>query len=144
MYPAYRRLPERSRQLLDAMDIKFPEVLPTIVRVDQSEPGVGVDQIPCTTPTGLYWCAHQCRALQGFELMRLQGFVMSEDVMDNWSSNFLQDLAGNSFCVFSGLVFTLVGIAGMAVADDQRGLGAERIQALTFVPGAEESKSDAE
>ena len=144
VYPAYKKLPERCRQLLDGMDVRFPEVVATIVRLDQSEAGKGVDQIPCITPSGMFWAAHQCRLLQGYELMRLQGFVLADSDLDKWPSRFLQDLAGNSFCVFSGLVFILVGVTGLAAAAAQRKLGADLIRSLQFVPGMDESDSDGE
>lgn len=39
VYPEYLRLSERCKSALDRHDVQFPEALPTIIRLDQSEAG---------------------------------------------------------------------------------------------------------
>ena len=48
-------------------------------------------------------------------MMALQGFHFDECILDNYSSTFLQDLAGNSFNVANAAVFIVLSITGLAV-----------------------------
>ena len=99
--------------MLDQRGVRFPEYSPMMVRLDQSEPGVSLNLCPCITPGGTYWVAHQCRLARGIELMRMQGFPLNEEFMLEWPSAFLQDLAGNSFCVTNAMIFIVLAMVGL-------------------------------
>lgn len=119
-YPEYIALPERMRLMLDRRGIRFPEPSALVVRLDQSEAGIGRDQVPCVTPHGAYWAAHQCRLLTGWECMALQGFHLPEDYMQRYSSAFLQDLAGNAFNIGNCAVFVVLALLGLGDAQRER------------------------
>jgi len=57
---------------------------------------------PCVTPHGRFWSHDECRILRGEELLALQGVWLPERLKClPWAdSDFLQNLAGNSFNAF--------------------------------------------
>ena len=115
--------------MLDQRSVRFLECNPIMIRLDQSEPEVSLNLCPCITPGGTYWVAHQCRLARGIELMRMQGFPLSDEFMHEWPSTLLQDLAGNSFCVTNAMIFIVLAMVGLG-----RIQRSQAIQDLQFDP----------
>ena len=115
-YPEYRLLSERCKSSLDRHNIKCPKDTPTIIRLDQTEAGISRRQAPCITPGGVYGVGHRCRLLRGTESMALQGFPLTDSRLSEYSSAFLQNLAGNAFNVPNAMVAIVCVIAGFSVA----------------------------
>ena len=146
VFPEYERLPERCRTSLDLRGVRFPEPEPMVVRLDQSEPGVAWGYSPCVTPTGMYWAGHQCRSLRGYECIALQGCWLVEEVMEKYSSTFLQHLAGTAFHVANASVFIILGLVGLADAKKERDMASPDAvaQIPSFHPSVHTDSSDSE
>jgi len=119
-------LAERERTLLDQAGVRFPLVdsdgyvhpLDTSNRVfstSQSHCTIGEGCVPCICPSGNYWIESRGRTLEGGEMMRLQGVVLTPDEENEYSSAFLQNLAGNGFTTFcvSNASVTCLTLSGL-------------------------------
>ena len=117
-----------------------------VIRLDQSEAGLGRGFSPCITPTGMYWAGHQCRLIRGYELLALQGFWLGEELMDKCSSPFLQHLAGNAFHVANATVFIILGLVGLADAKKERNMATPNVaaQLCSFHPSVVTDSSDSD
>lgn len=66
--------------------------------------------VPCQVPNALFWLVGRDRLLTGAEALMLQGVDLGAIrgfSVDSRTSRFLQDLAGNAFCIYQFvLVFT--------------------------------------
>ena len=60
--------------------------------------------VPCQVPNAMFWLVGRDRLLTGAEALMLQGVDLGAIPgfnMDTASSRFLQDLAGNAFCIYA-------------------------------------------
>ena len=120
IYPTWLIIPERERTLLDQGCLRFPTpdngrpgtLAPPhkIFNVSQSHVSLGDGVCPCITPSGHFWVENRGRVLEGSEMLRLQGIILSDHEEWTYSTGFLQHLAGNAFspfCVSISLVICL-------------------------------------
>ena len=65
------------------------------------------DVMPTQVPNGIYWLLSRNRLLTGAEALMLQGADLAAIPgfgVDSEPSRFLQDLAGNAFCIYQFLL----------------------------------------
>ena len=96
-YPHYVLLPLRDNSLLDLSGIRFPDSRSIIIDTSQADAQSATDCSPIITPKGRYWVCWKARELHGAEAMALQGLFITDEVIREFSSTLLLDLAGNAF-----------------------------------------------
>ncbi len=112
-YPDYAILPERCKQLIDALGLAIPHPHARFVTLDQSEVTNMQGCSPAVLPKMLLWLAHRGRLATARELLNLQGIYLPEEspALSAFSENQLADLAGNAFCTPCILGATIVVLA---------------------------------
>lgn len=117
LYPAYKLLPDREKDLLDHCKVGFPDARQRCVNVSQSKPSICEGHLPCLTPKGTFWLAWRGRPLYGREALLAQGLPILEHEWDKvsfLSDSLLRDLGGNAFCAASLLPVQAVLLALVA------------------------------
>ena len=142
LYPSYKNLPERTKQLLDLAGIQFPHPAPTCVSIDQTDVGVHTNVAPTITPSGVVWLGHRCRLMSGIEKLALQGIFVPSEATQRWGNSLLADMAGNAFCACNCMVFCLLALIGLGAAENAR--KHDSACSYAFDPAASESSSESE
>ena len=108
-------LPRRKQELVALYSHLCP---PGQRRIDDINMSVffgspGTDLLPCIVSSCTMWLTDKgrgiCRELHGAELMSIQGWAVSEQLLENPVHEELKDMAGNAFCAFT-LVPVLIAL----------------------------------
>ena len=72
--------------------------------------------VGCMIPRTNRWVTSRCRLLHGCEALQFQGINFADSVLENYSTSFLTDMAGNAFhsgcaAIASLAVFATLGVA---------------------------------
>ena len=100
-YPVIGLQTSRPIDILRLNDVSFPEpekqmrLVETSVSSNRSR---SVDHcIECVTPKMKRWITSRCRMVHGQEAMLMQGIAFDEDILSNFTDEYLSELAGNAF-----------------------------------------------
>ena len=111
-------LTDREIDLLNLAKVKLPETICRLIEVSQSagrsRPSAEDKELLCIHSRTRLWITSACRLAHGKELLRLQGVVYVSPAVNEFSHDFLVDLAGNAFdtgCFTSALLSLLVALA---------------------------------
>ena len=110
MFPHWRNLPLRDKDLLDFAGISFPDNRKLLINTSQTEYTAGS---PIITPGGQYWIAWRSRMLLGCEALAFQCLYLEPVAFHDFDwkeQGLLQDLAGNAFhglCVLESTLLLL-------------------------------------
>lgn len=126
--PWFCALPRRSRDLLllalcrNHLARHRPLAIPLNVSLGWEKFGP-TDHLPTLTPSGIFWLVRQERLLLGVEAIRLQGCdpsMLPGLRPGSHDSQFLQNLAGNAFCVYQFCAWMLAALAAGDLAGAAR------------------------
>lgn len=96
IFPFYNTLTPREQDHLALWGVSFPDV-PARVKDLSQAPNRSQEQLgcfPCITPRGKFWVSSVCRFITGLEKCRVQNLWFPEQMLREFDSAFLGDLAG--------------------------------------------------
>ena len=99
-FPILRTLTQRQLEILHLKGVSVPDTDFRVVDLSQNLKfaSVSTGKMPCITPDGAKFLTQQVRFLHGLEALRFMGIYMDEaQLVQHYSSSFLQDLAGNAY-----------------------------------------------
>lgn len=126
-FPGLLEIGRRQRELLDLAGVKdFPTAVSGCIETSQSagRQRLHIDFCPTITPHGRQYLSRRCRVMHSWESLRFQGLYLHESLLERFSENLLQDLAGNAFetgCCLAAMVVTLALLSSGAASPPNAG-----------------------
>ncbi len=132
-FPEFAMLPDRTKNILEGLGIRFPDSWKGCISMDQGRPGVN-DCLPTIVPGSVLRLPRKGRQVDGWERLSFQGLWIPPEsaLRKEFQSSFAADMGGNAFPAFYCLGAAISAITGLGLAKHFT----EQAAATTAAPGA--------
>jgi hypothetical protein len=119
-YPGIATLGERQLDILATAGVGFPETTTRLIESSQSVERVTFSSadssaIKCVIPRMRRWITSRCRIMHGAEALALQGMHFPPSIIQQFSSTFLYNVAGNAFHSGCAALATMTVFSTLAI-----------------------------